>query len=407
MGTLIKFELRKILGNKAGMVACVLALLLLAALAVVNLASMTTRDIVTGEVVEGFEAQATFHKALDSHAGPLDDEHVAQDAAVFDQANSLARETAGLSDLSNQEIIDTYGSEFWSKTRGVLEQGYYMELIGTLESTQPRATSLEEGIRARINGELDAGFEGSSPYGEAERAYWTGKLDAVSSPIEYGYAEGWHNVLSWMSFSSLAIVAACIALSGTFAGEYQERTASVVLPTRRGKRALPAAKVISAFIFMTLYWWICALVEIGVNVAFCGADGWELPLQVVLGFDNPYALSVGQAVLALYGIGYLIALGMLALTLFLSAKMRSTMPVAVTPMAITFLGMLGLFITPIVKIVSLTPLAGLNYAFDRMLSYAAGPVVLDLPAMLVALYVIMLVVLTPLAMRAFKRHQVA
>ena len=407
MGTLIGFELRKILGNKAGMVACALALLLMAALSVGNLASMATRDIATGELVEGFAAQATYRTALESHAGVLDDEHVAQDAAAFDRANQLAQETEGLSDLSNQEVIDTYGPEFWGETRGVLEQGYYMEVVGTLESASPRATSLREGAEARIGGALDFGFAGYFPYSEAERAYWKGKLDAISWPVEYGYAEGWHNVLNWMSFSGLVIVAACIALSGAFAGEYQERTAAVVLPTRRGKRALPAAKAAASLIFVTAYWWACGLVVIGINVGICGADGWNLPLQVALGFDNPYPLTIGQTVLLLYGLGYLIALGMAAFTMVLSAKMRSTMPVAVIPMAVVFLGMFGLFITPLTKVAALTPLAGLNYVFNRMLSYAAGPVVADLPTVLAVLYAAMLALLTPLAMRAFRKHQVA
>ena len=407
MGTLIKFELRKIAGNRAGMVACAFALLLLALLSVGNLATMATRDIVTGQVVEGFAAQATYREALESHAGMLDDGRVAQDAAAFDRANSLVEEAGGLADRSNQEIIDAYGAEFWSETRGVLEQGYYTEIVGTLESATPPATSLEEGAKARVGGVLDLGFDGYFPYSGAERAYWTEKFDAITWPVEYGYAEGWHNVLNWMSFAGLIIVAACIALSGTFAGEYQDRTAAVALPTRRGKRALPVAKAVASIVFVTVYWWVCALVVIGINVGVCGADGWELPLQVAAGFDNPYPLTIGQAVLALYGLGYLIALGMAAFTLLLSSKMRSTMPVAVIPMAVVFLGMFGMFITPLTKIAVLTPMAGLEYAFNRMLSYAAGPLVTDLPTVLAVLYGIIFVVFTPFAMRAFRRHQVA
>ena len=76
-------------------------------------------------------------------------------------------------------------------------------------------------------------------------------------------------------------------------------------------------------------------------------------------------------------------------------------------MAVTFLGMLALFITPLAKIGALTPLAGMNYAFSRMLSYAAGSAVIDLPTALTILYACLLVVCIPLAMRFFKRHQVA
>ena len=86
--------------------------------------------------------------------------------------------------------------------------------------------------------------------------------------------------------------------------------------------------------------------------------------------------------------------------------MRSTMPVAVVPMALVFLGAIALFSTPLAKAALLTPFSGLTYAFDAMVSYAVGSFVVDLATMLAALYGIMLVALTPLAMRAFTKHQV-
>lgn len=115
----------------------------------------------------------------------------------------------------------------------------------------------------------------------------------------------------------------------------------------------------------------------------------------------------GQAVLALCGLGYLTALGLASFTLLLSAKMRSTMPVAVIPMTITFLGLLCLFITPLMKIVAFTPPVGLDYAFHRMVSYGARSLVADLPTLLVLFYGVLFMVLTPFAMRAYMRHQVA
>ena len=136
--------------------------------------------------------------------------------------------------------------------------------------------------------------------------------------------------------------------------------------------------MLAALVFAMAYWWLCAVVIVGIDVVICGAEGWSLPVQVVFGFDNPYPLTVGQTMLAVYGLGYLVALGMAALTLLLSSKMRSTMPVAVVPMAIVFLGMFALFITPLAKAGSLTPMAGMNYAFSHMASYAAGTAAIDL-----------------------------
>lgn len=407
METLIKFELRKILGNRAGMVSCVLVLAMLLGLTVLDYTTAATCDYFTGEVVHGVDAQQSFRVLQEAHAGQLSDERVAADASVLDRAKQLLEETPRLDELDNQQTIDAYGLEFWQKTKAVTEDGYYMEVVGTLDSASPRATSLRDGAEARIEGMLDHGFWGHFRYSDVEKTYWR-KLEAdISWPMEWGYVQGWHDVLEWKAFSGLAVIAVCIALSGVFAGEYRDRTAAIVLPTRRGKRALPAAKVAASLIFTTAYWLLLAGLVIGARVVLYGADGWDLPLQVSQGLDVPYPLTVGQAVVLAYALGYLVALGMSALALLISSKVRSTMPVASITMAFVFMGVLGLFMTPAAKVALLTPFTGLSYVYDYMVSYAMGPLVADLPTVLAVLYGVMLVVFTPFAMRAFKRHQVA
>ena len=407
MGTLIKFELKKILGNRAGMVACAL---LLAMLVAVSAMAVGVRDYDTGEYVQGIRAQQALRAQAERHAGTLTDERVAADAAVYDRAVALWEQQPELADLGGWEVADdaaiTLGLDFWRETGAILTDDYYTEVVGTLDSTNPRATSLREGARARVDGALSQGLWGYHPYTEAEKAYWRSLEDGIAWPLEYGYDHGWDNVFAWKGFSGLAVVAICIALSGVFAGEYRDRTAAIVLPTRRGKRALPVAKVAASFIFTTAYWLLVAGLVIGTRVMLYGADGWNLPLQVSTGMDNPYPLTVGQAVLLSYGLGYLVALGTAAFALIISSRVRTTLPVAAITMSVVFLGVIGLFAKPLIKIAMLTPFTGLSYAYDVMASYAVGPFVADLPTVLVLLYGVMLVVLTPLAVRAFKRHQV-
>ena len=406
MGTLIIYELKKILGNRAGVVSCVLVLAMLVALTVLNYTSAETRDILTGALVHGAEAQRSIRDLRKTHAGLLSDERVASDAAVLDRANQLGEETPGMIELDDQQVIDMYGLEFWQQTRAVWEDGYYMEVVGTLDSVSPRATSLREGAKARVEGVLRQGLWGRVPYSDEEKAYWRTLEGGIDWPMVYGLERGWHDVLQWKGFSGLAVMAICIVLSGVFAGEYRDRMADVVLPTCRGKRALPAAKVVASFVFATAYWLLLAALVVGIRVLLYGVDGWDLPLQVSRGLDNPYPLTMGEAVVLSYALGYLVTLGMAALALHLSSRVRSTMPVAAVTMAIVFLGVVGLFATPAVKVALLTPFSALSYAYDEMVSYAAGPVVVDLPTALVCLYSIMVVMLTPLAMRAFARHQV-
>ena len=160
MWTLIHFELRKILGNRSGMVACALVLAMLVALTVLNYTTSETRDFFTGEFVQGTKAQQSLRALQETHAGLLTNERVAVDAATLDRANRLGDQTPGLFELSNQQVIDTYGFELWQQTRAVQEDDYYMEIVGTLDSASPRATSLQDGSKARIEGTLDHGFWG-------------------------------------------------------------------------------------------------------------------------------------------------------------------------------------------------------------------------------------------------------
>ena len=69
MGNLIRFELRKILGNVAGMVSYALVLAMLLALTVLGYTTSETRDFLTGEVVHGAEAQRSNRDLQETHAG--------------------------------------------------------------------------------------------------------------------------------------------------------------------------------------------------------------------------------------------------------------------------------------------------------------------------------------------------
>jgi len=408
MGTLIRFELKKVLGNKAGVAACALAYALLVALAVAMLTTTSMRDHASGRIVHGLEAQQAYRLLEESHSGLLSDERIAADVATLERANQLAKETPGVFDLSEQEIIDTYGLELWQQTFGIINQHYYYEVVGTLDCASPRATSIQDGVQARLDGALDEGFEYYFPYSESERAYWHDKAQKVDWPIEYGYAGGWKNANELMDWAALAIIALCIALCGSFAGEYQNRTAAVVLPTKRGKSSLPTAKAVAAFIFTTVYWWFTVLSTLAIYLATCGADGASLPVQVVTHFDNPYPLTACQAVFMEYLLGYLLSLGMAAFTLFLSSRMRSTVAMTAIPMAMVFLGAFGTSINPIAKYMILTPMSAQVHIFTHsMPSYAVGSLVLDLPSLLAILYGTATVLFIPLAMRIFKRHQVA
>ena len=78
MGSLIRFELKKIAGNRAGMIACAVALVLLVAMSVMNVLTTGAWDLRSGEYVTGMSAQDAIRYTEEGHAGVLDDERVAE-----------------------------------------------------------------------------------------------------------------------------------------------------------------------------------------------------------------------------------------------------------------------------------------------------------------------------------------
>lgn len=407
MGLLIRFELRKILNNRAGMVACALALVMLVGITVLDVFTTRTYDQ-SGKTCAGLEALDAYRARQESHAGKLDAARVADDLAIYDRAYELAKgEEPAYSGMSSEQVLETYGFEFWRDTYAVLQDTYFRRLHNVmLSSDEAYARDLYQAMAASMSLDLDMGFLARFPYSPSERILWQGKLAEIESPLEWGYADGWVTAFSWTVFLGFAIAALCVALSGVFTSEYQNRTDSIVLPTKLGKTALPLAKVIASLIFTTAYWWTAVASMMGVIFVFFGTEGVDLPLQMT-GFTNPYPLTIGKATLLRCLLGYVLALGMAALTLLLSSKVRSAVAPAIMPVSLMLLGLVGIFFNPTAKLAGLLPLGGMTWSYVAMVSYALGSFVLELPQVLLLLYGAMLLALTPLAMRAFRRHQVA
>lgn len=408
MRTLVTYEIKKILDNRAGMAACVIVWILLVAIAVANIMTAGARDGDTGAWMEGIAAHQAVRENEQAKAGVLDDARISADLAAYDQALARWDEMASeLNSMSSEEIIEQYGIEFWHDVHKVVVSSYYQRLdaVLALDAQGTRARSLEEGSKTAIAHELSGNYLGFFPYTQAEHDYWTEKAEKVSWPIEYGYAGAWDGIFNWMSFYALVILAAAIAVSGVYAGEYQNRTAAVVLPTRNGTCMLPLAKTTAALVFASTYYLLCVGSICGIYLAILGPDGAGLPCQI-FDFASPYPYSVGAVCGLCLLVGYVVCLGATAFTLLLSSKLRSVMPVAVVPLAVILLGILGKLITPLAKIADLTPMTGFNDMFSAMVSYAVGPIVFDLPSMLALLYGALLAACVPLSIRMFRRHQV-
>ena len=101
--------------------------------------------------------------------------------------------------------------------------------------------------------------------------------EKLENGIYYGYDYGWNNAEGVFSGVGLLLMPAIIfGLCGVFSSEYNLRTDALLMATRKGKRKLAAAKVLTGIIFSLICAAGCALVS-------------YLPSLIVLGFEGANA----------------------------------------------------------------------------------------------------------------------
>ena len=389
---LVRFELKKLLARRTSQVVAVGVLALLCVIMALNVVQTKTRSD-AGEIVGGTAAIAQQKARAEAHEGVLTVERVQEEVAAY-KALAFSKVDPAQVEGLNAEAAYTLMNEAYSEDEfRAIYDTYFSYLLspwitGGLEQYQ---------VAAQLGDEDVAGL------------YWTDKQAGVGEPLAYGYAGGWADVMACIGFLAFAMVAVCVVLTPVFAGEYQDRTDAVLLAARYGRSKLVAAKIVASLLFATAYFALATAVIMGVALAFFGAEGGDLPVQV-LGLGIPYNLTMAEATWTAVGLGYLMTLGLAGLTLLLSSKLRSQLAIFAACAALIFLtGMIPSGGSGALQhVLYLFPINALNdqVLYNALVSYPVGPLVIDLVGLLAVAYALVLVVCAPLAARAFRRHQV-
>lgn len=241
-----------------------------------------------------------------------------------------------------------------------------------------------------------------------QKDYWINMNSKVKAPFQYGYYEAWEIIISSFELLIFALLTICIVIAPVFSGEYQAGTDALILSGRYGKTKLAAAKIISSFVFGMLSFTLHLVIACGIPLAAFGADGWNLPLQIA-NTAIPYPLTFLQLVIINLGVIYLVLSAMIGLTLLLSAKMKNPylvltvlIPVLFIPMFLSPNGTTGIYNLTIF----LLPYRSSMPEISKYISYQIGGLVFDVLSVRAVLYIILTMIMLPLASMEFKRHQV-
>lgn len=389
MGSLIRYELKKMLSRRVSQVSIAAVLALVAVIAFFNITSQYALDPKEmGTEFEGTAAIAQIKANAEALAGPITDEKATEALREFKEFRA-----------KNGSLMALLTSPWMQDNQMPVSAVATIDTTGTVD--------LYGQVRSKIASELHA--NGALSYNDEERAFWSEKAQGVHTPIEYGYAGGWADFLNLAQFLIFAMLAVVITCASVFNGEYRAKTDAILLSTKFGKSRLGRAKAAASVIAASAIYWVFTLVFLAIPLVFYGADGAGLPIQIC-NITCTYGISLSAAALICCLVGYLATLALLGIVLALSAKVDSPMGILAVGVALILIPIFVPTMTSSIAnhIIYLFPYDALNplNLFD-MVSYAIGPVVVELPVFLGAFYLLLFAAGIVLAIRTFKRHQVA
>lgn len=411
MKALVRYEFLKILRRKSTLIVMAASLLVTAFL--FGLPIMQYQTYNQDGIIKGFEGIVHEKKQYSELSVILTDEYITD---IIREYQVLSANPDNVGYDGNEKFL--IGDAYWDyvaprenllrvissnyddpgETNGYNNTLPEMDLTNGANFYQAR----EDKVEALLNAP-------SHVMSEEQKEYWKDLNSNVTTPLQYGYYGGWKIIISSFELLMFALLAVCIVIAPVFAGEYQSGTDTVILSGKYGKTKLITAKIVSSLIFGLSAFSLHILVACGLPLVAFGIDGWDLPLQIA-NTVIPYPFTFLQAVFINLGIIYLVLTAMIALTLLLSAKMKSPylvltvlVPVLFIPMFLSPNGTAGIYNLILFQM----PYRATMPEIEKYISYQFGGAVLDLLSVRAIIYAVLSIILFPLAKMCFKRHQVS
>lgn len=411
MKLLTQFELHKIIRRKS--FAIVLLFMLLFPLFVSFLALKEESSVYEDGKDAGGLAAIALEKEYDlTHAGPLTTDKL---SAAIGRYQKLHSNPDNLMEYDGQIYLNNEAySQYEVKDQVLLNLlrdafrpvAYDYNIVDRLKPEDAAAFYTKR--LARVDYKLEETFGSATG---ADAAYFRDMNARIAMPYQLDYVGGKEPLMrNLISVLMATLLAASVCLARMFAGEYQTGADALILSSRHGRSRLIAAKLTASLLLVTGLFLLTVTVHTLFYLIVYGVNGWQSQLQL-LAFLSPYPLTILQAYLLCVLLGYLACLMMTAVTLLLSARMKTPFPVIIAAMLIWLAAM---FIPDkggsqlLQGLASFLPGRMIN-GYEVLAGYRlfpffgwriAEPIGMGIFAVLVT------AIALPLASRCFKRHQV-
>jgi len=431
MRQLIKFELKKIVGNRTALIVLLGAFLLNLLFFFLSVAgqihfSAQIRTL-SGITAIRYEQQIT-----KKHKGFLTDEYINKNKLEIskiennpknqkiDQDATKIKQAEMRKDGYTEAEIAKMPPVMKLKDEVYLNQMDQYDFAGSVIGLQERLPAIIAELRlGNINGiyENRSGYHNPNapkPAGTtAEISKLLSMYEKVDKPYYYDYYNGWLEFCTGFSRFAAIILGAVIIilLSPVFSQEYSSNMDNLVLTAKYGKNKLITAKVLSAFALTTALYLSFAALNSVLYAAVYGLRGYNCNIQIHGDyFESPYGITFLQFYIVILCLGLIGMLFMTAIALFVSSKSKNSFISVVTLAAILYIPAIDMSQTSLLadKILKLFPfnIISPSGSFEIGVLYDVFGKMLTQPVMMIIAAVLVSALLVPLSCRIFRNHQV-
>lgn len=232
----------------------------------------------------------------------------------------------------------------------------------------------------------------------------------IKTPFTFSYTDGYTHYFMMINILGLFcefVIAVCLA--PLFSREYTSGTDQLILSAKYGKNKLIAAKVFTGFSLTAIIGLIQLTLAFCLSLTIYGPEGGSAPLQLFNAL-YPYPLSMAQTALLLMVVSLFAFLMTGAITMLLSANLKTPFGVIVLVSVLLIAPMMGSVSEQNILLHNLyqlfpTQMTSLS-SVAATIQYEFGGLVIH-PYVFLPLFALTLsVILTPLAYHIFKNHQI-
>lgn len=407
---MLKYEIKKVFSRTGGKISLFLLVFLL--LLTCYFATSISYVNEKGESENGYRAVQKLRQAKKEWAGLLDDEKLravlTENARINAMPEGQAENNVTLSNITygrKQGFSDISSLISHAFADGFREYDYYK--ADSLCAEQA-GNFYPNRIRLLQDWLYD---EAKDQFSETEKTWIIAQYEALETPYIYDYSDGWQQLFE---FSPTIIMITMLVLgylvSGIFSNEFSLKADSVFYSSVYGRNKAVSTKVKAGICITTTLYFIMILLYTVIVLLYLGADSMNHPIQISWkNWKTFYNLTFGQEYLLIVMGGYIGCLFISLLTMFISAKTKSSILAVIVPFILVFLpSFVSFFQSSVVnKILGLLPdrLLQISTAINYFDLYSIGQTVVPAIPILFLLYGILSIALMPVIYLEYKQKQ--